>query len=673
MPRPSSSRRPGVSPAPSAAGADAADGALRDADERAGRPAAGPARPRPAKARPPAKRKRSAGRRRDERLQDILDAALDVFSEAGFTQARLEDVAARAGVAKGTLYLYVSSKQDLFERLVRTGIGGPIEAMAAPLLALDAPIEQKLRPPSPSCAPRCWHAAQGHHPPLHHRGRALPRDRRILPSRGAGPRPRASARPRRGRRGPGRVPVGRARALSAARRGAGSRRARLGAPVRTLRAPRQRRHVRRPCRSVDAGDARRGAMKRILIRLVVLAAIVGLAVAGWFALRPRPAAPGYQGYVEGYLVFMGAEDGGRIVSAKAEPGDQVEPGQFLFALDPSVQEAQKREAEARLHQMQAQLANLQSALQRPEQIAVLKAQEERAKAQLDYSRSDLDRQKTLFLARLHGAGAARSGANRPSSATRPPSPRCGSRSRRARSPAARARSAPPKPRCAWPRPPSRRPRRGLRSAGQRRSRPASCRTSISAPARSSSRASRSCPCCRRATAASASTCPSPMLATLALGAPVAVTCDSCPADLGAQGQLHRPGGGVHAAGDLQSRGAPQARLPRRGAAFRRRGAAARPAGHGLADGSAAVSDDLRHRHRRRGADEVLRQPRRRARPDDAGQARADLRLPRAERQRQDDDHPHALRPPDARQRTRHLPRLRHPHAAPPRSSSMSAT
>jgi HlyD family secretion protein len=138
-------------------------------------------------------------------------------------------------------------------------------------------------------------------------------------------------------------------------------------------------------------------VKRILIRLIVVAAVAGLGVAGWFALRPRPLAPGFQGYVEGYLVYMGAEDGGRIVSSKAEPGEQVQPGQFLFALDPSVQEAQKREAEARLNQMRAQLANLESAVQRPEQIAILKSQEERAKAQLDYSRTDLDRQRTLFL------------------------------------------------------------------------------------------------------------------------------------------------------------------------------------------------------------------------------------------------------------------------------------
>src|SRR4051812_39541075 len=73
---------------------------------------------------------RRVARNEDERqrkLAGILDASLDVFSEKGFADARLDEIAARAGVAKGTVYLYVSSKQDLLERLIRTGIALPIE------------------------------------------------------------------------------------------------------------------------------------------------------------------------------------------------------------------------------------------------------------------------------------------------------------------------------------------------------------------------------------------------------------------------------------------------------------------------------------------------------------------------------------------------------------------
>lgn len=57
-------------------------------------------------------------KRGQDRREAILDAALDVFSAQGFAAARLDDVAARAGVAKGTLYLHFRSKQDLFEQLV---------------------------------------------------------------------------------------------------------------------------------------------------------------------------------------------------------------------------------------------------------------------------------------------------------------------------------------------------------------------------------------------------------------------------------------------------------------------------------------------------------------------------------------------------------------------------
>lgn len=82
---------------------------------------------------------------RQERVEAILAAALDVFSEKGFAPARLEDVAARAGIAKGTIYLYFPSKEALFEALIRSGIAAPIAAMEARLLALDGSTEVLLR------------------------------------------------------------------------------------------------------------------------------------------------------------------------------------------------------------------------------------------------------------------------------------------------------------------------------------------------------------------------------------------------------------------------------------------------------------------------------------------------------------------------------------------------
>lgn len=94
------------------------------------------------------KPKRAVARSEEDRqakLERILDAALDVFAEKGFADARLDDVAARAGVAKGTIYLYVPSKQALFEALIRSGIAVPIEAIEQRVAKLDLPIEAVLR------------------------------------------------------------------------------------------------------------------------------------------------------------------------------------------------------------------------------------------------------------------------------------------------------------------------------------------------------------------------------------------------------------------------------------------------------------------------------------------------------------------------------------------------
>lgn len=58
-------------------------------------------------------------RRKDARPQELLAAALDLFVERGYAAARLDDVAARAGVSKGTLYLYFENKEELFKAVVR--------------------------------------------------------------------------------------------------------------------------------------------------------------------------------------------------------------------------------------------------------------------------------------------------------------------------------------------------------------------------------------------------------------------------------------------------------------------------------------------------------------------------------------------------------------------------
>lgn len=70
-------------------------------------------------------------RRKDARPQELLDAALQLFVERGFAATRMEEVAALAGVSKGTLYLYYASKEDLLKAVIRERLSHEIEAGAA--------------------------------------------------------------------------------------------------------------------------------------------------------------------------------------------------------------------------------------------------------------------------------------------------------------------------------------------------------------------------------------------------------------------------------------------------------------------------------------------------------------------------------------------------------------
>jgi AcrR family transcriptional regulator len=75
------------------------------------------------------RKERSAARR-----EAILTAALDEFSLSGFEATRIDDVAKRAGIAKGTIYLYFRDKESLFQELIRTMLTplvGTIEALGA--------------------------------------------------------------------------------------------------------------------------------------------------------------------------------------------------------------------------------------------------------------------------------------------------------------------------------------------------------------------------------------------------------------------------------------------------------------------------------------------------------------------------------------------------------------
>src|ERR1051325_5628694 len=90
----------------------------------------GPAGP----TRPSSRAARSA-----ERREAIIAAGLEEFIARGFAAARLDDVAKRAGVAKGTIYLHFRDKEALFEELIRTAIV-PLVARLEAIAQADAPL-----------------------------------------------------------------------------------------------------------------------------------------------------------------------------------------------------------------------------------------------------------------------------------------------------------------------------------------------------------------------------------------------------------------------------------------------------------------------------------------------------------------------------------------------------
>src|SRR5579871_6200987 len=77
--------------------------------------------------------------RQAERRRVILDAALSEFSVRGFAAARLDDIAVKAGIAKGTIYLYFSDKEALFQDLIRSEMS-PVVGALETALAVDLPL-----------------------------------------------------------------------------------------------------------------------------------------------------------------------------------------------------------------------------------------------------------------------------------------------------------------------------------------------------------------------------------------------------------------------------------------------------------------------------------------------------------------------------------------------------
>jgi TetR/AcrR family transcriptional regulator len=84
-------------------------------------------------------------RRKEARPGELLDAALDLFVEKGFAATRAEEVAARAGVSKGTLFLYFPSKEELFKAVVRENISGRFQEWGQEFEAFEGTTADMVR------------------------------------------------------------------------------------------------------------------------------------------------------------------------------------------------------------------------------------------------------------------------------------------------------------------------------------------------------------------------------------------------------------------------------------------------------------------------------------------------------------------------------------------------
>lgn len=84
-------------------------------------------------------------RRSQARPGEIVQAALEVFAEKGFAAAKLDDIAARAGISKGALYLYFETKEDIFRAVVREAVAPNLDVIEGALARATLPFPDLLR------------------------------------------------------------------------------------------------------------------------------------------------------------------------------------------------------------------------------------------------------------------------------------------------------------------------------------------------------------------------------------------------------------------------------------------------------------------------------------------------------------------------------------------------
>jgi AcrR family transcriptional regulator len=86
-------------------------------------------------------------RRKEDRPQEITEAAFGAFAENGFSATKVEDVARRAGVSKGLLYVYFKTKEELFKAVIRSVVTPRLDQLTRTLDSSDLSAEAFIRGP----------------------------------------------------------------------------------------------------------------------------------------------------------------------------------------------------------------------------------------------------------------------------------------------------------------------------------------------------------------------------------------------------------------------------------------------------------------------------------------------------------------------------------------------
>ena len=86
-------------------------------------------------------------RRKEDRPQEIADAAFAAFAEKGYSATRIDDVAKRAGISKGLTYLYYKTKEDLFKAVVKNVVVRRIDVLIGDVESTELSSEEFIRGP----------------------------------------------------------------------------------------------------------------------------------------------------------------------------------------------------------------------------------------------------------------------------------------------------------------------------------------------------------------------------------------------------------------------------------------------------------------------------------------------------------------------------------------------